>query len=288
VVGRSGGIEKAFAIFHEMRKCAHNPDAKLWSVLIELCTKNGVRERGFEILNRVVKKLSAKKNGPLLSISRFDKLIGGINALIFSYAKDGSFEHIYDVLLLANELKIKPDQATFTGLINACTQCENGELAIDFYYTLCRKGIKLDDILVTNILTLCKQQCQLLRAGIKPKNWCSSRNLFGDAIVSLLGEKRLDLQKSDGWEKFTMQTYQEAMRSGVKPSVHLLNLAVASLRKPVPAHSRFRDTSSDDYWIQKAVHKKQNNSLSYEYVNKKNVSPILLTLNYESEGVIIF
>merc|ERR1711904_488575 len=76
-------------------------------------------------------------------------------------------------------------------------------------------------------------------------------------------------------------------RHGIKPSVHLLNLVISSLRKPVPTSSRFRDTSSDDYWIRRAVHEKSNKHLDddkFRYNSNNEVLPILLALNYESEG----
>lgn len=208
VLGSADDIETVFTISQNMRRKGHVLGPKIWSVLIQLCVSNGVRKNGYKILKQLTKKKHKYKGGHAI-FQESCELLMGTNKLIASYVKEGSFKNIYNILKLMHELKMKPDKATFSILINACTQCENRDLGIDLYYTLCQNEVKLDDILANNILRLCKRQCELLRAEIKLKNWNPLRNPFGDAIIFLLGVNPLLVIKSGFWEKFTMQTYQE-------------------------------------------------------------------------------
>jgi pentatricopeptide repeat protein len=256
VMGRLGDLRQVFTVFHSMYRCGVKPTRETRSILVQSHVIGGQSDRGLKILNEMAAKRTVYRipqdfeGGPLL-------LIDGPNALINNCARSGSLGKAYEILQPTIKLGLSPNEVTYSGLINICFECKENELAADLYFTLRRKGMKLDHVLTMDMLKICQQKCQHLRVDPQEKRWITTRNPIGDAILHLLGGERCLSTKIVNWRDLSFDMYREAVQMGIKPTIHLLNLVISCLRKPAPISSRFRDTSSDEYWIQKAIRQKK-------------------------------
>lgn len=218
--------------------------------------------------------------------------MNGANSLISSYAHDishtWSLSKVYEVLQRTAKLGLSPDEITYSALINKCLEFGDAVLVLDLYTTLRVKGVNLDDVLIKNLLKVCRHQCQLSRVDCLLEGWVVNRDPIGDAILGLLGGQRSFSANSYTWTDLALTMYREAINMGIKPTIHLLNATIACLRKAPSNTSKFRDVSKEEYWIYKATRKRYRKNVVSEHKIPENeitsTTYILDLLDYNAEG----
>eukprot|EP00747_Dinoflagellata_sp_TGD_P161172 gnl/TRDRNA2_/TRDRNA2_178056_c0_seq33.p1 gnl/TRDRNA2_/TRDRNA2_178056_c0~~gnl/TRDRNA2_/TRDRNA2_178056_c0_seq33.p1 ORF type:complete len:789 (+),score=-50.84 gnl/TRDRNA2_/TRDRNA2_178056_c0_seq33:329-2695(+) len=284
--GRAGEVDYAFQIYNDLEGIGLEPTGELRSAMIIACVQGGEKERGFEILARLARRRNYSDSEYLQEPT---VTIDGVNALAHAYAREGSLENIYKILVKALKLKIKPNESTYGAVIKACFECEESELAMCFYDNLKHRGGKLNYFLAKNLLKICQWQCQLIRADLKPDGWAPSCNHIGNLILQLMGGKHQHSHQTKNWTDLSLRIYREAIQAGVKPQICILNLLVSCMRTPVPLNTRLRNRLNDEYWIQKARQNRPK-SLGLEKLTRgvssedSSTSHIFMALNFDDEG----
>merc|ERR1711933_552448 len=124
-------------------------------------------DRGFEIFDQLSNKNSASS---IVQTKKYSaQLIDGANALINAYAHEGSLEKIFELLKRVTKMGLNPNEYTYSAVIKAYFKCKKSELAFDLYKTLHDNGVKIDEVVVKNILKLCQKQNNLMRVMSEKK-----------------------------------------------------------------------------------------------------------------------
>merc|ERR1712113_1132038 len=240
--------------------------------LIKAYVQDGKKDLAFDIFDQLSKNNSAIS---LLQTKKYSaQLIDGANALINAYAYEGSLEKIYQLLKRATKMGLNPNEYTYSAVIKTYFKCKKSELAVDLYKTLHESGVKIDEVVVKNILKLCQKQNNFMRV-IPEKKKNVKRDIFGDQILELLGGKRSTPMSQNKWKDFVINIYRESLHIGIKPNIQILNLTVSCLRNSALNNTTSREALIDHHHVKKKLKPEINKSID---------SPILKALEYDEEG----
>merc|ERR1712113_973313 len=237
--------------------------------LIKAYVQDGKKDLAFDIFDQL------SKNNSVISLLQTKKysaqLIDGMNALINVYAYEKFIERIYQLLKRVTKMDLNLNEYTYSAVIKTYFKCKKSELAFDLYKTLHDNGVKIDEVVVKNILKLCQKQSNLMRVMLEKKQKIVKRDIFGNRILELLGGKRSTPMSQNKWKDFVINIYRESIHIGIKPNIQIFNLTISCLRKSASYNPILRESLIDNYKVKKKI-------------NKLIDSPILKALDYDEEG----
>merc|ERR1712113_342838 len=180
-----------------------------------------------------------------------------------------------ELLKRVTKMDLNLNEYTYSAVIKAYFKCKKSELAFDLYKTLHDNGVKIDEVVVKNILKLCQKQSNLMRVMLEKKQKIVKRDIFGNRILELLGGKRSTPMSQNKWKDFVINIYRESIHIGIKPNIQIFNLTVSCLRNSALNNTTLREALIDHHHVKKKLKPEINKSID---------SPILKALDYDGEG----
>lgn len=172
-----------------------------------------------------------------------------MNAMINAHAKELRLGDVVSLVCDMVEAGTEPDGFTLAAVLSACRRCDEAELALDVYRVMRMRGMVIEEIHVRLLIQICYSR---LRQSWESAAQPSPRTALPITVHAGTGHRAQERAKllaalvpsgrtppgpiaPNGeirWQAHAFHMYREAVATGLKPSLKLLNIMLACLRVP--------------------------------------------------------
>lgn len=241
--GRSGDLDLTFDLQDEMMRDGLQPCPGTESALITVLVQNDKLKEAHEIYDRLLETgVTPHRHA--------------INALINADAKGSRLGSVITLVRDMVSHGMRPDSFTFAAVLKACQTSDEVELALEVYKMMRLRGIRVDETHALLLMRMCYAKLRETWDSYSPNKPVKrisnkmTRSHERNELLSILAPAGVPMPTRETnsevpWQAHTCQIYRDAISSGVKPSLRLLNATLMCLKVPSAAARGFGPSSTD-------------------------------------------